>query len=144
MAKEAGGNAGAAVRDGDLHLIPHALGRNLDARGSAGIAHGIAHDVGQHLIEQDLIRPHQRQVLAETHRQVLDGPAPAGRSDRLVHHLAHIHPVAAQIERARLKPRHGEEVADHAVEMVRLLADLREQVAPLLGIDAGAVFDEAR
>ena len=115
-----------------------------DARRGAAIAHRVADEVCQHLVEEDRVRRREGQPRLDRDLEGLRRAAALRRRHGAVEQLADVDPVAVDLERAGLDPGHGEEVAHHAVEILGFVLDLAEEVAPCRLRQPGAVVDEAR
>jgi hypothetical protein len=125
------GQPGPPVGHLDLDAPGQGARRDLDRGIRGGIFGRILQQVHEDLLDQDRVDRQERQVRRQ---RDVDRPRaearlePAqGRAD----HLLERHPLALDLQRARLQPGHVEQVPDQALQALGLLADGLEQIGPL-------------
>src|SRR5256714_344938 len=96
----------------------------------------ILDQVDEHLLDEQAIDVHGRQVLGQPGRQLAVAQRRGEPRERHADQLLDGNPLAAQLQVAGLQARDVEQVVDEAVEPLGLVADRLEQLAARDGIDA--------
>jgi hypothetical protein len=124
----AGGHARAAVGDLDDHPALARARGDLDRRAGGRVLQRVVDQVDQHLLDRDVVDPHQRQVGGKAR-----GDRPAGQpavevAQRRAHDVVQRLPFPPQHQPARLQPRHVQQVVDQAVHPLGLGVDRVEHL----------------
>src|SRR5439155_24839714 len=115
-----GGQAGAAV--GDLHddLVAPAMRLHVDRLAGRCVLGRILDQVDEHLLDEQAIDVHGRQVLGQPGRQLAVAQRRGEPRERHADQLLDGNPLAAQLQVAGLQARDVEQVVDEAVEPLGL------------------------
>ena len=108
------------------------------------VAGGVLEQVDQHLLQQDEVRPQQRQIGREVGRDLMAGQQSAGATQGRAHDVGDVDRLPLRPQRTGLQPGHVEQVVDEAGQPLGLLLGGRQQLVAPGRVVGGAVAAQGR
>ena len=136
-------DARALISDANLDAVLPRRDRDNDLSVRRRVAHGVLEHVGQHLIDLNRIDPDRRRI-GPDHRS--NGERREGRLHARQHRLHDVverHELLRRDERAGANAGEVQQVADQAVQPVRLLEHRAEQLLLLTGVVHDPLLEQA-